>query len=278
MKNAICIGINNYPGTSSDLSGCVNDARDWAEVLSQRGLNVVAHMEDAAATADNITAELRKAVADLHDGDLLVVTFSGHGSFVPDEDGDEADGQDEIWCPYDIMDGGMVKDDDLFDLFSEAECGSRIVLLSDSCHSGTVSRFMPLSVSHATAPRRSVRFLPPPVFLSRADRALLPYGERIRVAYSPVGAHSALVLSGCQDAEYSYDAWFNGRPNGAFTRAAIDSLLEFDSSVGGWDYSDWHSVIRSVLPSHEYPQTPNLFGSPRMRRWSVLLDVQEEGE
>jgi hypothetical protein len=27
-KNALCIGINDYPGTQSDLKGCVNDAND----------------------------------------------------------------------------------------------------------------------------------------------------------------------------------------------------------------------------------------------------------
>ena len=26
-KRALCIGINDYPGTGSDLTGCVNDAR-----------------------------------------------------------------------------------------------------------------------------------------------------------------------------------------------------------------------------------------------------------
>jgi len=29
-KLALCIGINDYPGTVNDLSGCVNDAQDWS--------------------------------------------------------------------------------------------------------------------------------------------------------------------------------------------------------------------------------------------------------
>ena len=37
---ALCIGINDYPGTDNDLSGCVNDAQDWAEELSRRGFTV----------------------------------------------------------------------------------------------------------------------------------------------------------------------------------------------------------------------------------------------
>ena len=38
-KRALCIGINDYPGTGSDLSGCVNDAKDWAGMLTGRGFD-----------------------------------------------------------------------------------------------------------------------------------------------------------------------------------------------------------------------------------------------
>ena len=34
MKKAVCIGINNYPGIFNDLKGCVNDANDWADLLT----------------------------------------------------------------------------------------------------------------------------------------------------------------------------------------------------------------------------------------------------
>ena len=36
-KRALCIGVNNYPGTHMDLEGCVNDAQDWAAELGARG-------------------------------------------------------------------------------------------------------------------------------------------------------------------------------------------------------------------------------------------------
>ena len=38
MRTALCIGINDYPGTGSDLAGCVNDAQDWGSSLDQVGL------------------------------------------------------------------------------------------------------------------------------------------------------------------------------------------------------------------------------------------------
>ena len=30
---ALCVGINDYPGSNMDLAGCVNDARDWQALL-----------------------------------------------------------------------------------------------------------------------------------------------------------------------------------------------------------------------------------------------------
>lgn len=35
-KAALCIGINNDPGTHMDLQGCINDAQDWAAELTSR--------------------------------------------------------------------------------------------------------------------------------------------------------------------------------------------------------------------------------------------------
>ena len=47
-KRALCMGINNYPGTHMDLSGCVNDARDWAAELTVRGSAVGADFRQIA--------------------------------------------------------------------------------------------------------------------------------------------------------------------------------------------------------------------------------------
>ena len=40
MKRSLHIGINDYPGTGSDLSGCINDANDWREMLEARDFQV----------------------------------------------------------------------------------------------------------------------------------------------------------------------------------------------------------------------------------------------
>lgn len=47
-KYALCIGINDYPGTQSDLADCVNDANDWKKALKSRGFEVTTLLDKKA--------------------------------------------------------------------------------------------------------------------------------------------------------------------------------------------------------------------------------------
>jgi len=268
-RRALCIGINDYPGTDSDLAGCVNDASDWAAALRQRGFEVTTLL-DRKATGATIRQGVRELLARSRAGDLALVQYSGHGSFVPDEDGDEPDGTDECLCPHDVKKKGPITDDELFELLSARPAGVKVVMISDSCHSGTVARFAPIRTPPTTAgpdaPRRTVRFLPPGAFLSRREAARLGARRAARRA-SPPGRYACLLLAGCQDTEYSYDAYFKGRPNGAFSFVALRALAALKR---GATYRDWYQAIRRALPSRQYPQTPNLYGSSSMKGWKVL--------
>lgn len=267
-KTALCIGINDYPGTGSDLAGCVNDARDWAAALKARGF-AVRTLLDRAATGKRMRQAIAALVGAARPGDTVVVQYSGHGSFVPDRDGDEPDGADECLCPWDIRANGPIVDDELFAIFRARAAGVRLCVISDSCHSGTVARFAPIRTPPTArgieAPRRTVRFLPPAAFLARRAASRLGGGTAHR-ADRPQRL-AGLLLAGCQDAEYSYDAWFRGRPNGAFTYVALAALKRLTASA---TYRDWYQRIRAALPSRQYPQSPNLYGSAAMSRWPAL--------
>jgi metacaspase-1 len=268
-KYALCIGINDYPGTGSDLAGCVNDANDWAKALRGRGFNV-AQLLNRQATGKAMRQAIRSTLGGAKAGDVVLVQYSGHGSFVDDLDGDEPDGTDECLCPYDVNSKGALTDDELFTIYSARPQGVKVLMISDSCHSGTVARFAPIStpptMRGARAPQRKVRFLPPTVFLS-ARRAARLGMQRATRSSSPPGRNAALLISGCQDTEYSYDAYFEGRPNGAFTFIALRALA---SLKAGATYADWYTAIRKALPSQQYPQSPNLYGSSSMKKWRIF--------
>jgi metacaspase-1 len=237
-KYALCIGINNYPGTANDLAGCVNDVDDWAQVLTNRGFKVRT-LQDKQATKAAMVAAITKLVVDARDGDTCVLQYSGHGSFVPDENGDESDGMDEVLCPCDIGANVYLTDDELYAIFDRQRAGVRLVFLSDSCHSGTITRLAPMR----DVPRRPIkaRLLPPASFLRGERLKLATALSRARSARSK--PHRALLISGCQDIQTSADAWFDDRANGAFTYYALKALAKLPKTA---TYAQWHKAIRKL--------------------------------
>jgi len=247
-KYALCVGINEYPGAA--LSGCINDAKDWSEVFANHGYQV-SHLLDNEATLENIKDALRKLVDLGHYRDRIVFQYSGHGTWVPDTDGDEPDKREEAICPVDCFSVGMLYDDEIRSIFSHRRYGVRATILSDSCHSGSVNRLMAASRS----PHARARFIPPqalPMRIKPVERAAL-------------FATGNVLMSGCLDTEFSYDAWFDGRANGAFSRMAIDCLQHQPAN-----YREWMAMIRTRLPNDDYPQTPQLSASYYRSRWRPL--------
>lgn len=278
---ALSIGINQY-GNGADLAGCVNDALDWSATLKSRGAQVHT-VTDRQATGHHLVELMRELVGSLRRGQTGVITYSGHGTWVPDLDGDEADRRDEALCPADVWDNGVITDDLLFQIFSARAYGTKLVFISDSCHSGTVNRFAGPLLYHVVdrkatvdgswdvdnRPVRLARFLAPGAFLRGAK---LEAAKAIGAAIVSRSRTSALTLSGCRDVEYSYDAWFptpggGQRANGAFTRVALDALRTMPEIAS---YRDWHAAIRRTLPSMDYPQEPQIQGTYEQKNWRLL--------
>lgn len=273
-KRALIVGINDYPGTGSDLYGCVNDARDWSDALIRRGFEDQWMLLNHDATRESILGHLQSLLSTSKSGDLLVVCFSGHGTWIPGRSGDEP--RDEAICPHDISQSGPITDDELFELFSRRGWGRRVVMVADSCYSGTLHRLAgPLSDQP-----RYVRFLPPEAWMGTpAIAEAKAYTARSLpsdLSASRQLRSGALVLAGCGERQVCWDARFNGRPNGAFTYAALKALLEAEDLVGDTlDYRMWMRVIRKYLPSRDFDQRPQLDGLGYQKDWPLLDDGGE---
>jgi hypothetical protein len=304
-ERAVCIGTN-YSGTSSALAGCENDAQDWAAELDRRGYEVTLLL-GVQASRTGILGALERAVAATEYRDTLVATWSGHGSWIPDRDGDEADGRDEVICPDDYARAGMLADDDLYRVFSAVGHGERVVMISDSCHSGTLNRFagpveqsppalkVPDKISAEEAEEIQERFAA--LIQSRSPMVLgpgmdvVPTTQPRRVRFLPpaeflpaealdvarsvqhapargVMRRGALVMSACSSSQVTYDAVIGGRPCGLFSHVALAALRQLPE---GGSYRDWHRLIRAALPSVDYPDVaPQLDGTTTQKRWDAL--------
>lgn len=170
-KRALLVGINHYAQSYvPPTPGAEEDALAMRELLIKRyGFRAeeIKLLLGKEATAANIVAGFRKLlIAETEPGDQVFFHYSGHGSRVPDDDGDEADGFDEVLAPFDVAQQGadsysnLIRDDQLGLLIGDLK-GRQAVLVFDSCHSGTISR----APGNATANTTKPRYLPVPAEL-----------------------------------------------------------------------------------------------------------------
>lgn len=248
-KRVLSVGINEYPYPENRLRGCVNDATDWSTYLSGAYGFTATALLDSQATHRNFKEQAGNYLTDSKSGDYIVITYSGHGSNVKDYDGDEPDGRDECLCLYDKF----FIDDELRVLFKNIHPEAILVFISDSCHSGTVTRAF-LNTMGDAEERLMPRYLPPKDDEEARNINLTKVAKRI---FYPEENMNEILISGCLPTEYSYDARINGRNNGAMTAMALQVL----KSSGDITFKDFYAKLRQKLPSRNYPQTPQLEGS-----------------
>jgi hypothetical protein len=210
------------------------------------------------ATRARIQAEMNKAAQRLKSGDIFMLSYSGHGGQLPDLNDDEPDAQDETWCLFD----GELVDDELYTLLWKFSAGVRVLVFSDSCHSGSAVKMAFYSGTMAArsgAGAAEVRYRAMPW-----DVALRTY--RLNKAfYDPIladpkrkenpkeAAASILLISGCQDNQLSQDGAFNG----LFT---ANLLRVWKNGMFKGSYRDFHKTIVARMPPD---QTPNYFRAGR---------------
>lgn len=285
---ALHIGLNavdasKYNGWDGKLSGCVNDANAMQAICKSQGFTTQSLLNNEA-NADAILGAIGQVAYNLQSGDTFVISYSGHGSQVPDSTGDSPNGLDSTWVVYDRMLLGH----ELFNLWGQFKAGIRIEVYSDSCHSGTVIRDLLL-------PDGTLRWLtthkgPVPTFpsdigmkkfkaifagggslinrtqekaivakLSRAMPTALAFDlfERDRTMYQArqwsrkraAITASVILISGCQDNQESQD----GATNGLFTEKLLGV---WNNGAFAGTLPQFHQAIVALMPSD---QTPNYF-------------------
>jgi hypothetical protein len=283
------LGLNlvdpeHYEGWDGPLAACELDANDMATLAKSRGMAPTVLLT-AQAKRERVLKGIRAAAKKLKKGDLFFLTFSGHGGQVSDVSGDEedmaglGDKKDETWCLFD----GQLIDDELYFELSRFAAGVRILVLSDSCHSGTVvraalpvtdparpaarSRLMPFAVAQRTYEKhrefydrlqKDIEKRAGKASAADPDAALAEVAVSSRLTAIVKKFKPALILiSGCQDNQTSLD----GERNGAFTEQV---LQVWANGAFKGSYALFHGAIKARLPA---TQTPNFFVLGRAGRF-----------
>lgn len=243
----IAMGLNyvdplRYAGWYGRLNACVNDATDMMKVAEYYGYKATLFINEAVTSTSLIQA-IEEAKEELDEGDALVISYSGHGGQMRDLNNEEKDAIDETWCLHDRQ----FIDDELYMHLNTIPKKLNVVVLSDSCHSGTMLKgsFMSYLLG------RKNRAMPKHVREQALKQNYFFYkGIQGFIDKSLVQSfkHNAILISGCQDNQYSMD----GRNNGVFT----DALLRtWEGGKFKGSYKQFHKAIAKKLPP---TQTPNL--------------------
>lgn len=157
------VGIGKYQHapTWAELRGSVTDVMEMRKVLEGDRWQVppanIVTLTDAEGTKQNIFEKFQSHLIanaqkqflktkNRSEGAIILFEFSGHGSQVPDLDGDEKDdGKDETLVTVDSQDAPGknfdITDDEIYALTSRLRVFTdNIVYIFDSCHSGSGTR------------------------------------------------------------------------------------------------------------------------------------------
>ena len=262
---ALCVGINDYQYVPK-LNGCVPDATNIYNYLASTCANTdfefdAVKLTDSQATKANIVENFFNHLGQAGPDDIAVFYFSGHGA---EEDADEVfhaasnkPTLNTMVCydsrgPAGITD---IADKELRYMIHKMTYTDdpnkklpHFVLITDSCHSGSVTRDADAEVMTARLtdkgnPRTWDQFIFKDVF-SRRDfinakslREILPQGEHVH-------------FSSCQGAELAYEI----RGSGVFTSTLLEVLKRTSGKVS---YKDLYSRIRYFIKGR-FPQTPTI--------------------
>ncbi|HEY5885339.1 MAG TPA: caspase family protein [Pyrinomonadaceae bacterium] len=259
-KKALCVGINDYPfGEANDLRGCVNDANDWSNLLRNHfDFTDVKQLLNSDATKENIVAGLEDLLAGATNGDVLVFTNASHGTYLADKNGDEPK-FDEAICPYDT-DSELLVDDELRNLFLNIPNGVRLTVISDSCHSGSVTR---VAVDQYRRNRQlNPQLLGNPVLSPSEMRNARSNKEKF-----PESGMNEILLSGCKSNQTSADAHIANDFHGAMSYYAIKAITDAGYSL---TYTELHDALLPLLEDENYEQIPQLEGKDENKQRQIF--------
>ena len=263
--HAILVGVSDYEFYSSnDTLGRLPD--EWgdgdlnypsADALAMRTALIdsgaiasnVATLTDSQASLANIQNEFVNAAATVDSDDIFIFYFSGHGAQNPDWNGDESDSWDEIIMPYDatLHSSGsyfvnVFSDDELEAFLNNINAG-KIVVIIDSCYSGSLASTASTSSSHdlrargvslpnmpnqQTSPNANDAAM---AELVKSDRLIITGGTGDQLTYESSalghGVFTYFFLEGLE--EVANDANENGRISAEeaywFTKDAVDAWM-----------------------------------------------------
>jgi hypothetical protein len=232
-KFALLVGLESvdpvaYAGWNgkAGCAGCELDVSNVKKILMAKQLaeKDIVRLKTQEATAEKVIQALTAAALRCKAGDLFVFYYSGHGGQVPDKNNDESDGKDETLVCY----NRELVDDELGEIWPLFAKDVRIVMISDSCNSGSNFRAGP----------------PKPFALSKPIKSLAQ-------TKNPADMKAMLIhLAACRDGSTS-EGYESG---GAFTEAFCNVVSQFQGTYAELQEAILEKTKNKVTQQAEYAE------------------------
>jgi hypothetical protein len=263
---ALLVAIDDYPAPIPPLNGCVSDLEAMHAFLEGRvGANghrlEALTLTNAAATRAAVIEAFQQHLGQAGPGDTALFCYSGHGSQCPTAPEFyylEPDRLDETLVCYDsrMPDNFDLADKEMSKLIADvAKNDAHVVLILDSCHSGSATRSLKSTNVRRLATDNRQR--PASSYLvSPEELGGLGHTRSVTEADAgwiklPRGRH--VVLSACQPEEEAKEDVFDGAPHGVFSHYLLDTLQHAKSD---WTYRDLFSRVSSMVRTTVSRQSP----------------------
>ncbi len=256
-RRAVLVGINRYDVVTdaagkqftatrriTNLNGAVNDATAMRDVLVSRFGFPAANttlLTDGAATRDGIVGAVNAMLAQAQPGDVVVFYYAGHGSQRRNSLSPSPNKLDQTIVVADANVGAYdIRDKELARLFNPfLDKGVELVLIFDSCHSGSITRG---ALSQAVERWAAI---------DERDAADPGVGQDA----SP-DKRGALVISAAQDYQSALERQGpGGEPRGVFTVSLLETL---NSVAPGESAVNVFRRMRARMQMDGLPQEPVL--------------------
>jgi hypothetical protein len=263
---AVIVGIEDYESIN-DLSYTVDDAEDMQTVLlsyDNWDMENIQFLTDDKASWLGVQNAIDEMATSSDSNDVCLFFFSGHGSRIPDEDGDEgkSDHYDEVICPYDTTGylENVISDDELGGWLST--CPGNVVVILDTCMSGGFVKGVEGTIKTVPNPR-----------VSKDAIAKKHFGEGLveRLKQRPISRDlnqaGYVVLMACKESKSAYESPILG--NGVFTYYIVEGL---------WGPANANSDNKVTAEEDFYYADPLVLKHKPMNQDPQLWDGYYEGD
>lgn len=270
---ALVIGIDRYTQVNP-LQGAVNDARDIADALKGLGVRKLRLFIDGEAERSRIITAWRQLIAETTPDSTLVLTFAGHGAQQPERvPGSEADGMDEFLVLADFAPRGpgtaqRLTDDEIAVLLKEA-APRRVIFISDSCHSGTMTRAFDDRAGMLGTRAAKIDGVP----VDHIEYDALPLPTRAALQAEAEEQPNVTFFAAVADHELAPEVMIDQKPRGALSWAFANALRGQADRDGdgivtkGELEAHVRGAVRMALEGRQHPQV-----QPRGRGEIPLID------